>query len=68
MNRAASSIRLIAVASLVAVATMLYELYKNKKTGKLLAVLPADRDEHLIMIARTGSDGGPQAGVIGPTN
>ncbi len=111
MNRAASSIRLMAVTSLVALAmaipavagpqpaaakdkdakpdyppfktviedftkvvsTMdgsapLYELYKNTKTGKLLAVLPADHDKQLVMIACTVSGGDPQAGVMGPTH
>ncbi len=46
----------------------LYELYKNAKTGKLLAVLPADHDKQLVMIACTVSGGDPQAGVMGPTH
>ena len=46
----------------------LYELYKNEKTAKLLAVIPADHETQLIMIACTVSGGDPQAGVMGPTH
>ncbi len=46
----------------------LYELYKNDKTGKLLAVLPGDHEKQLVMIACTVSGGDPQAGVMGPTH
>ena len=49
-------------------AAPLYELYKNTKTDKLLAVLPADYDKQLVMIACTVSGGDPQAGVMGPTH
>jgi hypothetical protein len=52
----------------------LYELYRDKKTGKLLGVLPANYAKQLIMIACTISGGGtisggdPEAGVMGPTH
>ena len=46
----------------------LYELYTNEKTAKLLAVIPADHETQLIMIACTVSGGDPQAGVMGPTH
>ena len=46
----------------------LYDLYRNKKTGKLLAVLPSNFDSQLIMIACTVSGGDPQSGVMGPTH
>ncbi len=45
----------------------LYDLYKNEKTGKLLAVLPQNYENQLLMIACTVSGGDPQAGVMGPT-
>ncbi len=46
----------------------LYDLYKDEKTGKLLAVLPANYDQQLLMIACTVTGGDPQAGVMGPTH
>ena len=105
MSRTASSIKLMAVTSLVALAvaipaaagpqpaaakekkpdyppfktvmdgftkvvstmdgsTPLYELYQNKKTDKLLAVIPGNHEKQLIMIACTVSGGDPQAGVM----
>ena len=45
----------------------LFDLYKDKKTGKLLAVLPANFDETLYMVASTVSGGNSNAGVMGPT-
>jgi hypothetical protein len=45
----------------------LYELYRDKKTGRLVAVLPKDYDK-LVMIACTISGGDPEAGVMGPTH
>lgn len=45
----------------------LYDLYKDDKTGKLLAVLPSGYENQLLMIACTVSGGDPQAGVMGPT-
>ncbi|MHC5026046.1 MAG: zinc-dependent metalloprotease [Planctomycetota bacterium] len=45
-----------------------YELYQDKKTGKLIAVLPATYSKQLFMIACTVSGGDPQAGVMGPTH
>ena len=46
----------------------LYELYRDKDNGKLLAVLPAGYDQQLLMIACTISGGDPEAGVMGPTH
>lgn len=46
----------------------LYELYRDKESGKLLAVLPAGYDQQLLMIACTISGGDPEAGVMGPTH
>ncbi|HZW11017.1 MAG TPA: zinc-dependent metalloprotease [Phycisphaerales bacterium] len=48
-------------------AAPLYDLYKNEKTGKLLAVLPQNFEEQLLMICCTVSGGDSQAGVMGPT-
>lgn len=45
----------------------LYDLYKDDKTGKLLAVLPSGYESQMLMIACTVSGGDPQAGVMGPT-
>lgn len=45
----------------------LYDLYKDDKTGKLLAVLPGNYENQMLMIACTVSGGDPQAGVMGPT-
>ena len=47
--------------------TPLWELHKDAKTGKLLAVLPANYEGTLHMIACTVSGGDAQAGVMGPT-
>ncbi len=46
----------------------LYELYRDEKTARMLAVLPADYEKQLVMIACTLSGGDPQAGVMGPTH
>lgn len=46
----------------------LYELYREKKTGRLLGVLPSGYGKQLVMIACTVSGGDPQAGVMGPTH
>ncbi|MHC4219984.1 MAG: DUF5117 domain-containing protein, partial [Planctomycetota bacterium] len=46
----------------------LYELSRNEKTGKLLAVLPGNYEKQLVMIACTISGGDPEAGVMGPTH
>ncbi|MBK7403488.1 MAG: zinc-dependent metalloprotease [Phycisphaerales bacterium] len=48
-------------------AAPLYDLYKDEKTAKVLAVLPRNYDSQLLMIACTVSGGDPQAGVMGPT-
>jgi len=45
----------------------LYDLYADKKTGKLLAVLPSAFGEQELMIACTVTSGHPEAGVMGPT-
>ncbi|MHC5113744.1 MAG: zinc-dependent metalloprotease [Planctomycetota bacterium] len=44
-----------------------FDVYRDKKTGKLLALLPSDYDK-LFMIACTVSGGDPEAGVMGPTH
>ncbi|MEM7628787.1 MAG: zinc-dependent metalloprotease [Planctomycetota bacterium] len=46
----------------------LWDLYTDKKTGRLLAILPADYEQQLLMISCTVSGGDPQAGVMGPTH
>lgn len=46
----------------------LYDLYRDEKTSKLLAVLPANYEQQLLMIACTVTAGDPQAGVMGPTH
>lgn len=46
----------------------LYDLYRDEKTFKLLAVLPANFDQQQLMIACTVTAGDPQAGVMGPTH
>src|SRR5690606_33239043 len=46
----------------------LYDLYRDRKTGKLLAVLPAGYQSQLLMIACTVTGGDPEAGVMGPTH
>jgi hypothetical protein len=45
-----------------------YDLYRDKKTGRLLGVLPSGYSKQLVMIACTVSGGDPQAGVMGPTH
>ncbi|MEZ6242408.1 MAG: zinc-dependent metalloprotease [Phycisphaerales bacterium] len=45
----------------------LYELYKDDESGRLLAVLPANYEGQLLMIACTIAGGDPEAGVMGPT-
>lgn len=47
--------------------TPLYELWADKKEGKLLAVLPSGFENQMLMIACTVSGGDPEAGVMGPT-
>jgi len=46
----------------------LWELYEDRETGKLLAVLPKNFEKQLLMVACTISGGDPQAGVMGPTH
>lgn len=46
----------------------LYDLYQDKKKGRLLAVLSRDYRKQLLMIACTISGGDPEAGVMGPTH
>lgn len=46
----------------------LYDLYRDEKTGKLLAVLSAAYEKQMIMIACTITGGDPEAGVMGPTH
>lgn len=46
----------------------LYELYKDEKTGRLLAVLPDNYAQQLLLIACTVTAGDPEAGVMGPTH
>jgi hypothetical protein len=46
----------------------LYELYSDKKTGRLVAVLPAGFEAQELMIACTITSGDPEAGVMGPTH
>lgn len=43
------------------------ELYENRETGKLLAVLPSGYQSKMMMIAPTISGGDSQAGVMGAT-
>ena len=45
----------------------LYDLYADKKAGKLLAVLPGSFGEQELMVACTVTSGHPEAGVMGPT-
>jgi len=45
----------------------LYELWADKKKGKLLAVLPSAFESQKQMIACTVTSGHPEAGVMGPT-
>ena len=49
-------------------ATPLYDLYKDEKSGRLVAVLPANFESQLLMIACTVTGGDSQAGVMGPTH
>ena len=46
----------------------LYELYRDDKSGRLVAVLPANYESQLLMIACTVTGGDSQAGVMGPTH
>ncbi|NOT30266.1 MAG: DUF5117 domain-containing protein [Planctomycetes bacterium] len=46
----------------------LYDLYSDKKTGRLVAVLPAGFEAQELMIACTITSGDPEAGVMGPTH
>ena len=46
----------------------LWDLYQDRETGRLLAVLPANFDRQLLMIACTVAGGDPEAGVMGPTH
>ncbi|MFT5285309.1 MAG: hypothetical protein ACI8TQ_001471 [Planctomycetota bacterium] len=45
----------------------LYDLYADKKTAKLLAVLPSGFATQMLLIAPTVSGGDPEAGVMGST-
>ncbi len=49
-------------------APALYDLYSDKKTGRLVAVLPAAFEAQELMIACTITSGDPEAGVMGPTH
>ena len=49
-------------------AAPLYDLYRDKESSRLLAVLAKDYEKQLVMIACTVSGGDPQAGVMGPTH
>lgn len=44
-----------------------YDLYADRETGKLMAVLPRNYASQMQMIACTISGGDSQAGVMGPT-
>jgi hypothetical protein len=44
-----------------------WDLYEDRKKGRLLAVLPRQYEGKLMMIAGTVSGGDSQAGVMGPT-
>jgi hypothetical protein len=44
-----------------------WDLYEDRKKGRLLAVLPKNFEASLMMIACTVSGGDSQAGVMGPT-
>lgn len=46
----------------------LWDLYVDKDTGRMLAVLPPNYDRQLLMIACTVAGGDPEAGVMGPTH
>ena len=45
----------------------LYELWADKKSARLVAVLPASFDGQELMMACTVTSGHPEAGVMGPT-
>ncbi len=49
-------------------APALYDLWSDKKTGRLVAVLPAGFEAQELMIACTITSGDPEAGVMGPTH
>lgn len=44
-----------------------WDLYEDRKTGRMLAVLPKRYEGNLMMISCTVSGGDSQAGVMGPT-
>lgn len=44
-----------------------WDLYEDRKTGRMLATLPKNYEGKLMMIACTVSGGDSQAGVMGPT-
>ena len=44
-----------------------WDLYEDRKTGRMLAVLPKNYEGKLMMISCTVSGGDSQAGVMGPT-
>lgn len=44
-----------------------WDLYEDRKTGRILATLPKNYEGKLMMIACTVSGGDSQAGVMGPT-
>jgi hypothetical protein len=44
-----------------------WDLYEDREKGRVLAVLPANYEGRLMMIACTISGGDSQAGVMGPT-
>lgn len=49
-------------------AASLWDLYVDRETGRMLAVLPPNYDKQLLMIACTVAGGDPEAGVMGPTH
>ncbi len=49
-------------------ATPLWELWAERKEGRLIAVLPQGFATQMLMIACTVSGGDPEAGVMGPTH
>ncbi|MFT5424994.1 MAG: hypothetical protein ACI89L_002797 [Phycisphaerales bacterium] len=55
------------VVSVIDGAKPFWELYEDRETGKLLAVLPGNYEGKTLMIAPTVSGGDSQAGVMGST-
>lgn len=49
-------------------AAPLYDLYRDSSTGRLLAVLPANYEKQMLLVACTVTGGDPHAGVMGPTH